>query len=121
MYPYNDGTLLVKDYPFFGFDREVTTEQLRDLKVPNPFKDRVMRNYDEYIQSLKVTSAWYRDINTFYDGDETGKYIIHYHYTWIDDEIRLVLMLGDQILDIYDVPETHNKRIPIAVSGFAYE
>lgn len=123
VYPYNDWTLLVKDYPFFGFDREVTKEQLRDLKVANPFKDRVMWgwNYDEYVNSLKNTSAWFRDINTFYGGDETGKYIIHYHYTWIGDELRLVLMLGSRILDIYDVPETNNKRIPIAVSGFAYE
>lgn len=30
-------------------------------------------------------------------------------------------MLGGVIIDIYDVPETHNKRIPIAVTGFAYE
>jgi hypothetical protein len=52
-----------------------------------------MRNYDTYIESLKKTSAWYRDINTFYEGQQTGKYIIHYHYTRIDDEIRLVLML----------------------------
>lgn len=111
----------MKDYPFFGFDREVTEQQLADLQVHNPWKDRVMRNYDEYVRSLKDTSAWYRDINTFYEGDETGKYIIHYHYTRIDDEIRLVLMLGSHILDIYDVPETHNKKIPIAVSGFAYE
>lgn len=80
-----------------------------------------MRNYDEYITSLKNTSAWYRDINTFYEGSETGKYIIHYHYTYIDGELRLVLMLGSKILDIYDVPETKNKRIPVAVSGFAYE
>ena len=121
VYPYNDWTLLVKDYPFFGFDREVTKEQLKELKVPNPFKDRVMCNRDEYLQSIKNTSAWYRDINTFYDRNSTGKYTIHYHYTWIDDELRLVLMLWEHILDIYDVPETHNKRIPIAVSGFAYE
>lgn len=73
------------------------------------------------MNSLKNTSAWFRDINTFYGEDETGKYIIHYHYTRINDELRLVLMLGSRILDIYDVPETHNKRIPIAVSGFAYE
>ena len=111
----------MKDYPFFGFDREVTKEQLKDLKVANPWKDRVMRNYDTYIDSIKNTSAWYRDINTFYEGDEVGKYIIHYHYTWIDNELRLVLMLGSHIIDIYDVPETHNKRIPIAVAGFAYE
>jgi hypothetical protein len=58
--------LLVKDYPFFGFDRVVTKEQLGELKVANPWKDRVMRNYDEYIQSIKNTDSWYRDINTFY-------------------------------------------------------
>lgn len=75
-----------------------------------------MRNYDIYIESLKNTSAWYRDINTFYGGDETGTYTIHYHYTYIDDELRLVLMLGSHIIDIYDVPETGNKRIPIAVT-----
>ena len=121
VYPYNDWTLLVKDYPFFGFDREVDEGQLAELKVPNPFKDRVMRNYDTYIKSLKNTSAWYRDINTFYDSQDTGKYTIHYHYTYIDDELRLVLMLWSRILDIYDVPETNNKRIPIAVTWFAYE
>ena len=78
-----------------------------------------MRHYDEYIESIKTTDAWYRDINTFRD-NKTGTYTIHYHYTHIKDELRLVLMLGSQILDIYDVPETHNKRIPIAVTGFAY-
>ena len=83
----------MKDYPFFGFDREVTKEQLKELKVPNPFKDRVLTNYDEYLQSIKNTSAWYRDINTFYDKNSTGKYTIHYHYTYIGEELRLVLML----------------------------
>jgi hypothetical protein len=29
-------------------------------------------------------------------------------------------MLSDQILDIYDVPETNNI-IPVAVYGFAYD
>ena len=83
----------MKNYPFFGFDREVDEGQLAELKVANPFKDRVMRNYDTYIESLKNTSAWYRDINTFYDSQDTGKYVIHYHYTYIGDELRLVLML----------------------------
>lgn len=120
VYPYNDWTLLVKDYPFFWFDRVVTKDQLGELKVANPWKDRVMRNYDEYIQSIKNTDSWYRDINTFYM-QETWHFKIHYHYTHIDGELRLVLMLGGVIIDIYDVPETHNKRIPIAVTGFAYE
>lgn len=120
VYPYNDWTLLVKDYPFFWFDRVVTKEQLGELKVANPWKDRVMRNYDEYIQSIKNTDSWYRDINTFYM-QETWHFKIHYHYTHINGELRLVLMLGGVIIDIYDVPETHNKRIPIAVTGFAYE
>jgi hypothetical protein len=111
---------LVKDYPFFGFDRIVTEEELKALKVPNPFKDWVMRHFDEYIESIKNTDAWYRDINTFWD-KVTGHYTIHYHYTHIKDEIYQVIMLGSQILDIRDVPETHGKRIPIAVSGFAYE
>jgi hypothetical protein len=31
---------------------------------------------------------------------------IHYHYTYIKGELYLVLMLGEYILDIYDVPET---------------
>lgn len=67
VYPYNDGTLLVKEYPFFGFDRIVSEEELKELKVPNPFKDWVIRHYDEYIESIKTTDAWYRDINTFWD------------------------------------------------------
>lgn len=55
MYPYNDGTLLVKDYPFFGFDRIVDKDELAELKVANKFKDRVMTHYDEYIESIKDT------------------------------------------------------------------
>ena len=121
VYPYNDWTLLVKDYPFFGFDRIVTEQELKDMKVANAEKrDWIMRNYDEYIESLKVTDARYRDINTFFMS-ETWHYKIHYHYTHIDGELRLVLMLWSNILDIYDVPETNNKRIPIAVTWFAYE
>jgi hypothetical protein len=29
-------------------------------------------------------------------------------------------MLGEVIIDIKDIPETRGKRIPIAVTGFAY-
>lgn len=120
VYPYNDGAKLVKDYPFFWFDRIVTEEELKKLPVANKEKKEwIMRCYDEYIESLKSTDGWYRDINTFYM-KETGHFRIHYHYTHINGELRLVLMLGSQILDIYDVPETNNKRIPIAVTGFAY-
>jgi hypothetical protein len=45
---------------------------------------------------------------------------IHYHYTKIDDLYYLVLMIGEVIMDIRDIPETKGKRIPIAVTGFAY-
>lgn len=55
VYPYNDGTLLVKDYPFFGFDRVITREDMEELHVANKFKDRVMTHYDEYIESIKET------------------------------------------------------------------
>ena len=118
IYPYNDGTLLVKDYPFFGFDRVVSYDELSELKVANKFKDWVMTHYDEYIESIKVNDAFYRDINTFYE-KETGMFTIHYHYTYIKKKLYLVLMIGSVILDIYDVPETNN-RIPVAVTGFAY-
>ena len=37
------------------------------MKVANAEKrDWIMRNYDEYIESLKTTDARYRDINTFF-------------------------------------------------------
>jgi hypothetical protein len=41
---------------------------------------------------------------------------IHYHYTKIEDLYYLVLMLGEVIIDIKDIPETKGKRIPIAVT-----
>ena len=118
VYPYNDGTLLVKDYPFFWFDRVITHEELEELHVANKRKDWVMTHYDEYIDSIKTNDGFYRDINTFYQ-KETGMYTIHYHYTYIKKKLYKVLMLWSQILDIYDVPETNNV-IPIAVTGFAY-
>lgn len=120
VYPYNDGTQLVKNYPFFWFDRIVTEEELSKLQVANgEKKDYIMRCYDDYLESLKTTDGRYRDINTCYLKD-TGHCQIHYHYTHIDWEVRLVMMLWSVILDIYDVPETKNKKIPISVTGFAY-
>jgi chemotaxis methyl-accepting protein methylase len=104
----------VKDYPFFGFDRQIDKDELAELHVANKFKDRVINNYDEYINSIKTSDAFYRDINTFYQ-KETGLFTIHYHYTYIKKKLYRVLMLGSVILDIYDVPETKN-RIPIAVT-----
>ena len=127
VYPYNDGSLLVKDYPFFWFDRVVTRKQLEELPVAanKEFKEMIVHNYDVYINGLETEDAFLRSISTCYNST-TGHYTIHYHYTYIYDEetwenkLYLVLMLCDQILDIYDVPETDNI-IPIAVYGFAYD
>ena len=127
MYPYNDGSLLVKDYPFFGFDRIVTRKQLEELPVSanKEFKEMILHHYDVYVNGLKTEDAFLRSIDTCYNTN-TGHYTIHYHYTYIYDEdtkenkLYLVLMLCDQIMDIYDVPETDNI-IPIAVYGFAYD
>lgn len=127
VYPYNDGSLLVKDYPFFGFDRVITYKQLEELPVSanKEFKEQIMWNYDTYIDGLVTQDAFLRNICTCYNSN-TGHYTIHYHYTYIYDEdtkenkLYLVLMLCDQIMDIYDVPETDNI-IPIAVYGFAYD
>lgn len=127
IYPYNDGSLLVKDYPFFWFDRVITYKQLEELPVSaNPdFKEMILHNYDVYLNGLETEDAFLRNICTCYNST-TGHYTIHYHYTYIYDEdtgenkLYLVLMLCDQILDIYDVPETDNI-IPIAVYGFAYD
>ena len=127
VYPYNDGSLLVKDYPFFWFDRVITREQLDKLPVAanENFKEMIIHNYDVYINGLETEDAFLRSISTCYNST-TGHYTIHYHYTYIYDEetkenkLYLVLMLCDQILDIYDVPETDNV-IPIAVYGFAYD
>ena len=127
VYPYNDGSLLVKNYPFFGFDRVITYKQLEELPVSanKEFKEQIMWNYDTYIDGLTTQDAFLRNICTCYNSS-TGHYTIHYHYTYIYDEdtkenkLYLVLMLCDQIMDIYDVPETDNI-IPIAVYGFAYD
>lgn len=127
VYPYNDGSLLVKDYPFFWFDRVITYKQLEELPVSanKDFKEMIIHHYDVYINWLETEDAFLRNICTCYNAT-TGHYTIHYHYTYIYDEdskenkLYLVLMLCDQILDIYDVPETDNK-IPIAVYGFAYD
>lgn len=127
VYPYNDGSLQVKDYPFFWFDRVVTRKQLEELPVAanRDFKEMILNNYDVYINWLETEDAFLRSIDTCYN-KTTGHYTIHYHYTYIYDEetkenkLYLVLMLCDQILDIYDVPETDNK-IPIAVYWFAYD
>ena len=125
VYPYNDGSLLVKDYPFFGFDRVVTRFQLKKLPVAAnaEFKEMILNHYDVYINGLKTEDAFLRSISTCYN-TTTGHYTIHYHYTYIEEDgkkkLYLVLMLADQILDIYDVPETDNI-IPIAVYWFAYD
>lgn len=127
IYPYNDGSLLVKDYPFFWFDRVITYKQLEELPVSAnaDFKEMILHNYDVYLNGLETEDAFLRNICTCYNST-TGHYTIHYHYTYIYDEdtgenkLYLVLMLCDQILDIYDVPETDNL-IPVAVYGFAYD
>lgn len=127
IYPYNDGSLLVKDYPFFWFDRVITYKQLEELPVSAnaDFKEMILHNYDVYLNGLETEDAFLRNICTCYNST-TGHYTIHYHYTYIYDEdtgenkLYLVLMLCDQILDIYDVPETDNI-IPVAVYWFAYD
>lgn len=119
VYPYNDGSLLVEEYPFFWFDRVIHINNVKDLGVSQEWIDRIVHNYDEYIAWLKNQSAFYRNIWNFYD-PETGMVTIHYHYTKIDDTYYLVLMLWWIIIDIKDIPETKGKRIPIAVTWFAY-
>ena len=127
VYPYNDGSLLVRDYPFFWFDRVITRPELEKLPVSanKDFKELILHNYDVYINGLETDDAFLRSISTCYNPN-TWHYTIHYHYTYIydeetgEDKLYLVLMLCDQILDIYDVPETDNV-IPVAVYGFAYD
>lgn len=119
VYPYNDWSILVKDYPFFGFDRIISKEDVEQLGVKKEWIERIINNYDEYIAWLKNESAFYRNIGDFYN-PESWMVTIHYHYTKIDGIYYLVLMLADVIIDIKDIPETKGKRIPIAVTGFAY-
>lgn len=127
VYPYNDGSLLVDQYPFFGFDRVITRKELEELPVATNanFKEMILNHYDVYVNGMETEDAFLRNISTCYN-HYTGHYTIHYHYTYIYDEesgenkLYLVLMLADHILDIYDVPETNNI-IPVAVYGFAYD
>lgn len=119
VYPYNEWSYLVQDYPFFWFDRIVTKEELELLWVNSQQKEQIMHHYDEYVNGLKTDDAFLRDICTCYD-KETGHYTVHYHYTYIDEQLYLFLMLWDVILDVYDVPETDNI-IPISVMWFAYD
>ena len=119
VYPYNDWSILVKDYPFFGFDRIISKEEVEKLGIKKERIERIINSYDEYIAWLKNESAFYRNIWDFYN-PESWMVTIHYHYTKIDDIYYLVLMLWEVIIDIRDIPETKGKRIPIAVTGFAY-
>ena len=119
VYPYNDGSLLVKDYPFFWFDRVLPAADVSKLWVKRERVDRIILNYDEYVAWLKNESAFMRNISDFYN-NETGMVTIHYHYTKIDWLYYLVLLLWGVIIDIKDIPETKWKRIPIAVTWFAY-
>lgn len=119
VYPYNDGSLLVKDYPFFWFDRIIRKDQVKELGVNAERAERIMMSYDEYISWLKNESAFMRHICNFYNPDD-GNVTIHYHYTKIDGLYYQVLMLWAVIIDIKDIPETGWKRIPIAVTWFAY-
>ena len=119
VYPYNDWSILVKDYPFFWFDRVISKYDVEKLGVNKEWFERIINNYDEYIAWLKNESAFYRNIWDFYN-EETWMVTIHYHYTKIEDLYYLVLMLGEVIVDIRDIPETKGKRIPIAVTWFSY-
>lgn len=120
VYPYNDGSIKVKDYPFFGFDRIIDKYEIKQLWVASDRVERIIHNYSEYVWWLQTESAFFRNIATFYNVD-TGKVTIHYHYTKIDDEYYLVMMIWWVIIDIKDIPETKGKRIPISVMGFAYD
>ena len=119
VYPYNDWSILVKDYPFFWFDRIISKDEVEKLGLKKERIERIINSYDEYIAWLKNESAFYRNIWDFYN-PESWMVTIHYHYTKIDDIYYLVLMLWEVIIDIRDIPETKGKRIPIAVTGFAY-
>ena len=119
VYPYNDGSILVKDYPFFWFDRVISVQTVKEFGLSAERVERIIHNYNEYIQWLKTESAFMRHIWDFYN-EETWMVTIHYHYTKIDGLYYLVLMIWWVIIDIRDIPETRGKRIPIAVTWFAY-
>ena len=69
VYPYNDGSLLVQDYPFFGFDRVITRLELEKLPVAanKQFKELIMNHYDVYINGLETEDAFLRSISTCYN------------------------------------------------------
>lgn len=119
IYPYNDWSILVKDYPYFGFDRVIHKDEAEKLGVDKERLERIIHSYDEYIAWLKNASAFMRHIWSFYD-PSNWFCTVHYHYTKIDEKYYLVLMMWWVIIDIKDIPETKGKRIPIAVTGFAY-
>ena len=119
VYPYNDGSILVKDYPFFWFDRVISVQTVKEFGLSAERVERIIHNYNEYVQWLKTESAFMRHIWDFYN-EETWMVTIHYHYTKIDGLYYLVLMIWWVIIDIRDIPETRWKRIPIAVTWFAY-
>lgn len=119
VYPYNDWSLLVKDYPFFWFDRVIPKEIVKEFWFTAERVERIIHNYDEYVSWLETESAFMRHIWDFYNTD-TGMVTIHYHYTKIDGLYYLVYMIWWVIIDIRDIPETKWKRIPIAVTWFAY-
>jgi len=119
VYPYNDGSILVKDYPFFWFDRIISRQEVKNLWFSAERVERVIQNYKEYVGWLQTESAFMRNIGTFYNPD-TWMVTIHYHYTKIDDIYYLVMMIWWIIIDIRDIPETKGKRIPIAVTWFSY-
>ena len=120
VYPYNDWSIAVKKYPFFGFDRIIDESEVHKLGLASERVERVIHNYDEYVNWLKTQSAFLRNISTFYNKD-TWKITLHYHYTKIKGLYYLVLMIGWVIIDIRDIPEVKGKRIPIAVTWFAYD
>ena len=56
VYPYNDWSILVKDYPFFGFDRVLSKEDVDKLWIKKERIERIVNNYDEYISSSSFSS-----------------------------------------------------------------
>ena len=45
VYPYNDWSLLVKDYPFFWFDRVISKDEVKDLWIWADWVERTIMNY----------------------------------------------------------------------------
>jgi len=119
VYPYNEWWILVKDYPYFWFDRILHESELNKIWVSKQRLEVIRNNFDSFVKAWRVDSSAFRNI-TFYD-DKTWDVTLHYHYTKIDWLYYLVLMIWWVIIDIKDIPETEWKRIPIAVTWFAYD